>query len=253
MFINDLSPMPSLTLNCGTKVIAIGWLDCLHEFTRGTTPKSFRDRLRQLCLNPVRRTRGFHLCPFCKRDDVRGNGEIHVVSADGVVYVAPSLIWHYVAEHEYHPPDRFVEAVMATDVDQSDVGQLSLTILRLADEPTPGNQRDFYETFVKSRVGVRLPGELGVIPSGDYITTGDNRVSIPLARLPDGAPTLLVLADVDKLAKMEAGATFMELDARDVMNMAIQNNTGIIVQAWVPGREAWAGISAEDVVNISRV
>lgn len=142
---------------------------------------------------------------------------------------------------------------MASDKDQVGVvGPLSLSVMKVADEPTPDNQSAFYNTFVKSRVGVRVPAEFGTVPSGEYITTSNNRLSVPLARLPDGKPVLLVLADVDKLAQLEKASTFMELDAKDIIAMAIQNNIGIIVQASPPGREAWAGISANDVAGLSR-
>jgi hypothetical protein len=41
-----------------------------------------------------------------------GNGEIRVLGADGVTFVAPVLILHYVTEHHYLPPPQFVDAVL---------------------------------------------------------------------------------------------------------------------------------------------
>jgi hypothetical protein len=41
-----------------------------------------------------------------------GNGEIHVRGPSGAVYCAPALILHYVAEHQYQPPQEFVAAVI---------------------------------------------------------------------------------------------------------------------------------------------
>ncbi|WP_338285215.1 hypothetical protein [Luteolibacter sp. LG18] len=40
-----------------------------------------------------------------------GNGEIRVRGADGVIYGAPTLIYHYVVAHDYLPPAAFIEAV----------------------------------------------------------------------------------------------------------------------------------------------
>ena len=40
------------------------------------------------------------------------NGEFHVVGATGVVYCAPQFIVHYIAEHQYQPPQEFIEAVL---------------------------------------------------------------------------------------------------------------------------------------------
>lgn len=41
-----------------------------------------------------------------------GNGEIRVAGAGGQVYAAPTLIYHYVADHHYKPPAEFVRAVL---------------------------------------------------------------------------------------------------------------------------------------------
>ena len=43
----------------------------------------------------------------------RGNGEIWVKARDGITYIAPILILHYVSEHHYAPPQAFVDAVKA--------------------------------------------------------------------------------------------------------------------------------------------
>jgi hypothetical protein len=44
-----------------------------------------------------------------------GNGEIRVAGSDGVVYVAPVLVAHYVEVHSYRPPEGFIRAVVSTD------------------------------------------------------------------------------------------------------------------------------------------
>ena len=72
---------------------------------------------------------GVHECEFCRApEDLiqlgrecrsvwrmarSGNGEIRVCSRLGVTYVAPALVWHYVAEHQYQPPQEFIEAVLS--------------------------------------------------------------------------------------------------------------------------------------------
>lgn len=251
MFINDLAPMPDATSRSGATAVAVGWLDLCQSFTKGPTPLDFRHKLGALCMNPVRRTRGFHICPFCKNDQVQGNGEIHVPASNGEVFVAPSLVWHYVVIHNYQPPNQFVNAVLGLVGDPIGIAELSQSVLRVADEPSSDNRNAFYQAFVKNRVGVRVPAALGSVVSGNYITTSENTVSVPIARLPDGKPMLLVLADVDKLAKLEAATTFVELDAKDVIKMAVDKNAGIIVQASLHGRQAWAGIPQQDVASLS--
>jgi hypothetical protein len=69
-------------------------------------------------------TRGVHDCQCCDipgfgvevfRHDNRiwlGNAEIRVEANDGRAYAAPTLIYHYVSEHDYDPPKEFVEALL---------------------------------------------------------------------------------------------------------------------------------------------
>ena len=40
-----------------------------------------------------------------------GNGEIQVMGEGSVVYVAPTMILHYVVHHHYLPPGAFIEAL----------------------------------------------------------------------------------------------------------------------------------------------
>ena len=101
----------------------VGWLDAAHPFPRWNPPDEFLDRLFELCLEPVRQTRGFHSCQFCwktgfglpvarnGRENTLGSAEISVLGREGKVYAAPNLIYHYVAKHKYRPPEEFIEAV----------------------------------------------------------------------------------------------------------------------------------------------
>jgi hypothetical protein len=78
-----------------------------------------------LCREPPVNTYkpGFHPCQFgqCRQryesgeSFIGGNGEIYVPGREGVLYNAPVLISHYVDDHDYRPPDEFVEAVLALD------------------------------------------------------------------------------------------------------------------------------------------
>jgi hypothetical protein len=108
MFIEDLGECRRDGA-CGATLVAIGWLAADHTYVRGNVPTEFMSRLMLLCRDPIRRTRGFHVCPFCGA--ARGNGEIHVRSAHGTTYAAPSLIGHYVEAHHYRPPNEFITAV----------------------------------------------------------------------------------------------------------------------------------------------
>ena len=72
--------------------------------------------------------RGFHNCEFCALSWNEwgkqhpnygenaglmgiGNGEIRVIG-NSMLYAAPALIYHYVIEHNYQPPQEFIDAIL---------------------------------------------------------------------------------------------------------------------------------------------
>jgi hypothetical protein len=126
MFIPDLSPLESTSER--EAGLAVGWLDSEHPYPMGHVQPDAISRLADLCLVPVHQTRGFHACHFCNasreggwlhgvrfehRGTTRmlGSAEIRVQAADGTVFLAPDLIVHYVAEHDYLPPPSFLKAL----------------------------------------------------------------------------------------------------------------------------------------------
>ena len=139
MYFKDLSPYSYLQPmeERGKPVVNIGWLDDEHEFPIGDCPELFLVKLKELvCLYPQNETLGSHSSPFIEQNEnwVKsgdlvllypkpylayhlgkeyrlGSAEIHVESPSKV-YVAPDLVYHYVADCRYLPPDEFVQAVM---------------------------------------------------------------------------------------------------------------------------------------------
>jgi hypothetical protein len=124
----DLSPYTYSDKEVGTSTVNIGWLDGAHEYVQGAVPDLFVERLWVFCREHIFRMRGYHICELCLRLPSReypwtaqrsgeklrlGSAEIRVISPDGVVYAAPDLIYHYIVEHHYCPPQEFVEAVLA--------------------------------------------------------------------------------------------------------------------------------------------
>lgn len=101
-------------------LLNVGWLDTSHPFTQGETPSEFLEKLRLLRESPVKTTRGYHRCPFCRdgktsfTTEELSDAEIRVRGTDGTVYTSPCLIVHYVAVHRYLPPQKFIDAVMQT-------------------------------------------------------------------------------------------------------------------------------------------
>jgi hypothetical protein len=128
---DELTPysyMPD-TLPDGVTALNVGWLEGTNEFRRGDTPDGFLGALLALIReHPAAKTRGWHACslphpegrlpyPHTVEGDegaIRlGAAEVRVVSETGDVLAAPDLVYHYVNDHGYLPPDAFVEAVMA--------------------------------------------------------------------------------------------------------------------------------------------
>jgi hypothetical protein len=124
MYCSDLSPYQSLVEAGDPLSLNVGWLDGAHDYVRGDVPNSFLDLLLAYCTIPVHPMRGYHRCELCTEPVYRfrvpltngdlylGSAEIRVFNNKGVAYAAPNLIYHYVADHRYCPPEEFIKAVL---------------------------------------------------------------------------------------------------------------------------------------------
>jgi hypothetical protein len=125
-YFSDLTPYSFLLAKdeVSASLLSVGWLSRFHSFPKKPVDARLLEKLLKLCRKPVRLTRGFHRCDFCSGsansmismtvdgDKVRlGNGEIRVPGTNGVAYAAPTLICHYIDQHEYGPPQEFLDAV----------------------------------------------------------------------------------------------------------------------------------------------
>jgi hypothetical protein len=119
---------------------AAGWLAPSTPFPTGAVGEPYHhrlfcERLFEACRSwVVDVAPGYHVCPFCPmtgdgamvaasrhgRGAVLGTGEVHAVDRSGVRWAAPTLVYHYVAEHGYRPPEGFVDAVVAGRVHAPD-------------------------------------------------------------------------------------------------------------------------------------
>ncbi|HEU4327344.1 MAG TPA: hypothetical protein VFS21_29675 [Roseiflexaceae bacterium] len=122
MYYPDLSRYEYTRSEPHSAAFNIGWLDAAHPYPLGDVPHEFLERLWVYCCHPVYLSFGYHTCTLCgtelgvafQRGNERrrfGSAEIRVV-AGKVAYAAPNLIYHYVVDHRYCPPDEFVQAVM---------------------------------------------------------------------------------------------------------------------------------------------
>lgn len=95
----------------GPLIRAVGWLSSTQSFNQGWVPAEFSDRLDLICERwddgvealgwPV--AAGPYTCELC--------GDFHTagivgIPGEGVLFVAPEMIAHYVDEHGYLPPGR---------------------------------------------------------------------------------------------------------------------------------------------------
>lgn len=111
----------------------IGWLEKGHSFNKGNVSGEFMEKLWKYLRYPVQVCRGFHSCDLCKKQiqtvpvvEFKGQKrkvgyyEIRVWGKDGNMYAAPSLIFHYILQHGYQPPQEFIDAVTDSEDAASD-------------------------------------------------------------------------------------------------------------------------------------
>ncbi|RKH13038.1 hypothetical protein D7V97_06655 [Corallococcus sp. CA053C] len=123
-FFQDLAPC-SYFERWESSLLAVGWLDSGHAFTKGAVGEEFFAALIRLCVQPWAPAvfAGRHPCPLCRFTGGPGSvtyqgmtvsiGEANVfVPGLARVYVAPTMIAHYIDAHEYAPPMVFQDAVL---------------------------------------------------------------------------------------------------------------------------------------------
>lgn len=122
MYFTDLSPYTYMKHEANPDLLAVGWLDAEHDFPKGKASEEVLKKILKLCFKPVNPTRGFHPSPFLPRNpygypveyDGRrmglGSAEIRVLGKNGKSYRAPNLIYHYIKDCGYLPPQEFLDA-----------------------------------------------------------------------------------------------------------------------------------------------
>jgi hypothetical protein len=106
--------------------LAVGWLTRDKPFPTGEVSEEVFEKLCQLLVNPWNPAypMGLHLCELCRFTGGTGTGQFKGFSVsgtsaaslfvpdDGVIYVSPSSIAHYIDAHAYQSPDEFCQAVL---------------------------------------------------------------------------------------------------------------------------------------------
>lgn len=129
MYFPDLTPYEYGRTEPQAEVLNVGWLSASHPFPTGPIDDRLVAALQRLVACPVNLYRGSHSCEFCPPPPMKmspggipmlyplpgttGNGEIRITATNGIVYVAPVLVLHYVVAHGYLPPQEFVDAAIS--------------------------------------------------------------------------------------------------------------------------------------------
>lgn len=110
-------------LPADVQLFAVGWIEEVG-FPTGSVPEEFIKAL--IAAYPSKiipdGTRGWQTCTLCgvempkpewkgKKINVSGHGHF-LVRYGKAVYMAPALLLHYILDHNYRPPQRFIDAVM---------------------------------------------------------------------------------------------------------------------------------------------
>jgi hypothetical protein len=115
MYFRDLGTATQIAT--GEYVRAVGWLAQSVTYPRGTSDQRVVERI-ETCARLWEKSNvalgwpllcGPHACELCGAFWAAGN---FGVPGDGVLYVCPQMIAHYVRAHEYQPPLEFVDAVL---------------------------------------------------------------------------------------------------------------------------------------------
>lgn len=116
----------------------IGWLGPTHKYNTGHLESQFLSKLFAIFRREqVRLVRGINTCHLCPHQDdgrvyfsmdgfekLLGISEIWIPNESfDKVFAAPSLILHYIDTHNYRPPQEFVDAVNAFDLNSDWSGQ----------------------------------------------------------------------------------------------------------------------------------
>ena len=99
-------------------LIKVAWLEKGMPYTKGDVSKEFLEKLKNIGLKI--RTKGWHDCPFCGNAKSSNQYRIEKQGKSQKYYDVPQMIIHYIEEHNYCPPQEFIDAVMAYVIEPKD-------------------------------------------------------------------------------------------------------------------------------------
>ena len=110
----DLTRCSYFGEECGFSLRAVGWLERDKAFPIGLVNSPVYSRLCELPRNPWQPmvSMGSHVCSLCWYEGAAGSSNLFI-PGNGIVFVCPELIVHYMDAHGYAPPQEFCQAVLA--------------------------------------------------------------------------------------------------------------------------------------------
>lgn len=135
MYYKDLSLYAYKLSTPIESIFNVGWLDKAEKFPKGEVPPDFLNKLKAVIAGTpsfdanFNRIRGVHPCALCgernieieegEQSEVLGMSEILIPEeGQGGYFASPSMVYHYVSEHGYLPPESFIKAVLSIDLVQ---------------------------------------------------------------------------------------------------------------------------------------
>lgn len=94
---------------------AVGWLERGCNYPTGSADSGVFSKLVELRKSPWQPAVafGFQECTLCQYEgEMRGVNNLFI-PGDGIIYVCPEMITHYMNAHGYAPPAEFGRAVLA--------------------------------------------------------------------------------------------------------------------------------------------
>jgi len=108
----DLSPCGYFGEEASRVLRAVGWLEAGRPYPTGATEKPIYEKLCGLAKEPWLPVAfaGPHFCDLCQYGGSSGVANVFT-PGDGLLFVCPELITHYMNAHHYRPPEQFCESV----------------------------------------------------------------------------------------------------------------------------------------------
>ncbi|MEE9611218.1 MAG: hypothetical protein V3W19_08200 [Desulfatiglandales bacterium] len=118
---DDLSECDYFGRNSSAYLRAVGWLEHGKEYPTGKISKTVYDRLAELLKDPFQPlvAMGVYECDLCQFPEHTMGSANLFVPGNGLLYVCPELILHYINAHWYKPPKEFCDAVLSCPLTHS--------------------------------------------------------------------------------------------------------------------------------------